>query len=300
VILKFTLPIGYPFESAPNFTIESRWLSAEDTERLIAELLQQFNQDPKRGIIAKWIAWLQTSTLSFLNIISEKPLNENKEEDEKIKPITIHNSILNDKKNRYQGHLFEVQSVDQIKKTIEEIKTNKKTADASSICYAFTIKTRHAIKGGSHDDKIKEAGNKIMEAIRTAQIDNILVVICVWTQSDETSEEHLKQIINQTKNIVQQYTKAIQEKKDQKESDDTKNKRKFRPAEDVLSRIQHDKSLTASDFMIGYEDRFLGIKEMTLPEFDKGDVPFHRIRYFKQNEEIMWDRRTKLDRLFFS
>jgi hypothetical protein len=25
----------------------------------------------------------------------------------------------------------------------------------------------------------------------------------------------------------------------------------------------------------------------------------HRIRYFKRNEDIVWDRRTKLDKVFF-
>jgi uncharacterized protein (UPF0248 family) len=43
----------------------------------------------------------------------------------------------------------------------------------------------------------------------------------------------------------------------------------------------------------------VGIKEINLKEFDVGDIPVHRIRYFKRNEDIVWDRRTKLDKVFF-
>ncbi|CAF1596974.1 unnamed protein product, partial [Rotaria sp. Silwood1] len=75
---------------------------------------------------------------------------------------------------------------------------------------------------------------------------------------------------------------------------------KFRGADLIFNRIQHDKSIDRSQVIIGYEDRFTGIYEIAFNEFKKVHeheygVPMHRIRYFKINECIVWDRTRKLD-----
>jgi len=40
--------------------------------------------------------------------------------------------------------------------------------------------------------------------------------------------------------------------------------RSLRPAQDIISRIQWDPTLCSDDFPIGYEDRFVGVKETEL------------------------------------
>ncbi|CAF3931338.1 unnamed protein product [Rotaria sordida] len=75
---------------------------------------------------------------------------------------------------------------------------------------------------------------------------------------------------------------------------------KFRGADLIFNRIQHDKLIDRSQVIIGYEDRFIGIHEIAFNEFKKVHehkygVPMHRIRYFKINGCIIWDRTRKLD-----
>ncbi|KAF2742084.1 hypothetical protein M011DRAFT_294760 [Sporormia fimetaria CBS 119925] len=82
-------------------------------------------------------------------------------------------------------------------------------------------------------------------------------------------------------------------------------KSKLRPASDVLSRLRWDPSLDPSDYIVGYEDRFLGPKEMPLDRW-KSDVsedefiPMHRVLWFRRkgNGEVVWDRRARNDKVF--
>ncbi|KAF6222776.1 hypothetical protein HO133_000824 [Letharia lupina] len=91
------------------------------------------------------------------------------------------------------------------------------------------------------------------------------------------------------------------------------SKPSLRPAKDVLSRIRHDPSLHESDFVVGYIDRHApemmemdvsawkgGVADVTDEEW----IPQHRIMYFRKKGDgegrRVWDRATRLDRLFGS
>ena len=77
----------------------------------------------------------------------------------------------------------------------------------------------------------------------------------------------------------------------------------LRTARDVLSRCHHDESL--GDLIImGYIDRINGPLEKTVRDFvpacHGGDIPEHRILYFRNNTEVIWDRAGRVDRIFGS
>lgn len=82
---------------------------------------------------------------------------------------------------------------------------------------------------------------------------------------------------------------------------------KFRPAVDVMNRLRWDDSMDSGDYLVGYEDRFAGIKEKDLGEWkneqtDDEFIPQHRIAYFKRQSDgvVIWDRAARLDLLFGS
>ncbi|KAG9191757.1 hypothetical protein G6011_10491 [Alternaria panax] len=86
---------------------------------------------------------------------------------------------------------------------------------------------------------------------------------------------------------------------------------KLRPASDVLNRLRWDPSLDPSDYIIGYEDRFLGAKETGLEKWkteqtDEEFIPQHRILYFKKkgsengSGDVVWERATRIDKIFGS
>ncbi|KAK3324195.1 hypothetical protein B0T19DRAFT_224678 [Cercophora scortea] len=88
--------------------------------------------------------------------------------------------------------------------------------------------------------------------------------------------------------------------------------KKFRTAADVMSRIRWDPALDASEFIVGYEDRFVGPMERPLEAWtgeqtDEEFIPQHRILYFKKRGaggddkgEVVWERKTRKDILFGS
>ncbi|ETS83175.1 hypothetical protein PFICI_05051 [Pestalotiopsis fici W106-1] len=82
---------------------------------------------------------------------------------------------------------------------------------------------------------------------------------------------------------------------------------KFRSSADVISRIRWDPGMDSGDYLVGYEDRFLGIKERALDQWkaeqtDEEFIPQHRIMYFKRVSDgvLVWDRRSRRDDVFGS
>lgn len=81
----------------------------------------------------------------------------------------------------------------------------------------------------------------------------------------------------------------------------------LRPAHDVLNRIRWDQSLDVKDYVVGYDDRFLGKLEMGVESWSNEKteeewIPMHRVVYFKRISDgaIVWDRRIALDTVFGS
>ncbi|KAI3331395.1 hypothetical protein F4824DRAFT_475676 [Ustulina deusta] len=82
---------------------------------------------------------------------------------------------------------------------------------------------------------------------------------------------------------------------------------KFRSSADVINRIRWDPNMDSGDYIVGYEDRFLGTKERALDAWkseqtDEEFIPQHRILYFKRKSDgmIVWDRKERRDTVFGS
>ncbi|CAF1686174.1 unnamed protein product, partial [Rotaria sp. Silwood1] len=108
-------------------------------------------------------------------------------------------------------------------------------------------------------------------------------------------------------NLLKNITKNSKSKHKTKKSTETTSSEdistmtnKFRGSDLIFNRILHDKTIDRSQVIIGYEDRFTGIHEIPFNEFKKVHeheygVPMHRIRYYKINGQIVWDRTKRLD-----
>jgi len=85
-------------------------------------------------------------------------------------------------------------------------------------------------------------------------------------------------------------------------SSSNQKKTKLRTSEDVYDRILWDAvAFAKEDFIIGYTDRFRGLMEVAFPDFTPGgDIPYHRIYYFRNSEGFVWDRETRFDLIFHS
>jgi len=76
----------------------------------------------------------------------------------------------------------------------------------------------------------------------------------------------------------------------------------MRPCKDVIKRIKHDAAIPSHVFVVGFLDRFAGLKEKPFEEFNFDDdygslghlesaIPLSRVWYFKYGNRIVWDRR---------
>jgi len=84
----------------------------------------------------------------------------------------------------------------------------------------------------------------------------------------------------------------------------------MKTAADAVNRIQWDSQINKEHIIVGYLDRFVGIKECLFNTFDWGDIvladlgalaiPEHRICYFKYKNEVVWDKSQRLDNIFGS
>ncbi|PVH69988.1 hypothetical protein DL98DRAFT_473099 [Cadophora sp. DSE1049] len=82
----------------------------------------------------------------------------------------------------------------------------------------------------------------------------------------------------------------------------------LRPAHEIIARIKWDADLDIANYLIGYEDRFVGVKEMELGRWksestDEEFIPLHRVVWIRLKDDggaIMWDRRRKIDCFFGS
>jgi len=111
-----------------------------------------------------------------------------------------------------------------------------------------------------------------------------------------------------------QKRKNKKEKKKSAEEEETcwkcrKQKKKLRTVMDVVNRVQWDEQYNPEHFIVGYLDRFDGLVEEEFLNFDWSDVttvddwesfciPKHRVYYFKQHGEVVWDRKTRTDKIF--
>lgn len=74
----------------------------------------------------------------------------------------------------------------------------------------------------------------------------------------------------------------------------------MRPSNDVYYRLVWDPLYPLNEVIMGYMDRFDGMKEITLSEFRDLDdpIPWHRIWYYSHDGNKFWDRENRIDTLF--
>ena len=71
---------------------------------------------------------------------------------------------------------------------------------------------------------------------------------------------------------------------------------KFKGADQVIYKIAYYQNLPENSekvFTVHYEDRYLGLIETPILNFLQEDTPWHRIKLFKVDGEIIWDRKNK-------
>jgi poly(A) polymerase len=74
-------------------------------------------------------------------------------------------------------------------------------------------------------------------------------------------------------------------------------KQKMATITEVYNRIIWDANLNRNMFIAGFHERISDtIREKPLAQWDdNSDIPWHRVRYIRCNETIVWDRENRID-----
>jgi poly(A) polymerase len=72
---------------------------------------------------------------------------------------------------------------------------------------------------------------------------------------------------------------------------------RFQTSREVYHRLRWDPRLDAHEFVIGYDARGEQLEEVSFSAFvPDGEIPWHRVWYFRRGPERVWDRRERIDR----
>ncbi|GHG97040.1 DUF504 domain-containing protein [Comamonas sp. JC664] len=73
---------------------------------------------------------------------------------------------------------------------------------------------------------------------------------------------------------------------------------RFTTSREVYHRIRWDERFDPREFVIGYDTHDEVMAEMPFNDFvPDGEIPWHRVWYFKRRQQVVWDRRERLDLL---
>ncbi|KAJ9664698.1 hypothetical protein H2198_000044 [Neophaeococcomyces mojaviensis] len=111
---------------------------------------------------------------------------------------------------------------------------------------------------------------------------------------------------------------SLQQASTTPDAEGARKKDRFRPFSDILHRLRWDPKLDINDYIVGYLERFEGVKEIPasswIRDFSEEEwIPMHRVRYVKRVRKAgkegedegpelgtVWDRDGRIDRIFGS
>jgi poly(A) polymerase len=75
-------------------------------------------------------------------------------------------------------------------------------------------------------------------------------------------------------------------------------KPRLRTSKEVYDLLRWDPRRAPGGYVMGYGERFAGVAEIPLLDFEPGgEIPWHRVLYVRGPEGVVWDRRARVDLL---
>jgi uncharacterized protein (UPF0248 family) len=202
--------------------------------------------------------------------------------------IGLSKKSLNTESDSQEDKLAAKQTLDKVMdRFLTQLKTDERNYDASMCWIDIALARSNDVKNLRLDDR--EWGDYVAEL-----------------EPDSDDEEDIDELSDE---LIEPVKRTIPQR--HKPTAAPLSSSKLRPASDVLHRLRWDPSLDPADYIIGYEDRFLGTRETDLEKWkteqtDEEFIPQHRILYFKKKGgddgkgEVVWERVTRIDKIFGS
>ncbi|KAK2767635.1 hypothetical protein FQN54_003793 [Arachnomyces sp. PD_36] len=199
----------------------------------------------------------------------------------------------------------------------EQQKTDSERKTAQGVLHATLETFAERIRG---DEKYFDAATSWVDVtlVKRSEVQDLVLDNSQWgdylaqdyeSDSEDEEEEDDFELDGEDEEWAAARPKASSKLK---KSPSTKSKArpvagKLRPATDVYNRVRWDPNMDSSDYIIGYDDRFLGVREIGLDKWkteqtDEEFIPQHRIMYFRRKSDgvVVWDRESRKDNVYGS
>lgn len=230
---QVTLPPEYPSEAPPFYEISAPWMTQERKARLLAALDDHFYNHLGENILYDWIE-IARKALDEDAAECESLAVSDDEAPEVVEPFDqltlesdqssaldlggglniFHGGTLEDRRSVFQGHLAEVHSVREVEQVLDELKTNKKIAEATHNIWAYRLlqtEPRTVLCKDSEDDGETYAGNRLLHLLDILDVTNVLIVVTRWYGGIHLGPDRFKHINKVARDILERqgYIKKV-------------------------------------------------------------------------------------------
>jgi len=213
------------------FVLQADWLSDLQIKKLELQLISLFQKG--EVVILKWIEWLKEKSLHYLDLpleleeiksskpeqITEKQAKKSNEflqnkilSSSSSNPrITItHGESVTDRKSKFVAHIAEIHSLNDVNEVLDQLKQNKKIANATHNVYAFRFeiekcKGKITLVEDRDDDGETGAGDKLLYMLQMLNAVNIIVIVTRWYGGINLGNDRFKYIVNLGQQLVKQH-----------------------------------------------------------------------------------------------
>ncbi|KAK7873947.1 hypothetical protein R5R35_012957 [Gryllus longicercus] len=214
VTMYVKLPPDYPSESPPVFQLSAPELTHSTKQQINTELNNVYIDNIGETIIYSWVEKireiLQDACAKAKQAVKEKIVIQHEEEycasaltNVDIPDIT-HGEPITDRKSVFQGHAIYVERVEQVKKALEVLCSNRKIANATHNIYAYRIfkpDTKSYIQD-CEDDGETQAGGRLLHLLQILNVKNVLVVVSRWYGGVHLGPDRFRHINNAARQVL--------------------------------------------------------------------------------------------------
>lgn len=225
---QVTLPPEYPSEAPPSYEISAPWMSQERKARLFAALDDHFCNHMGESIIYDWIEIARKAVCD--GPVEKRSVSASDDETpevvESFDQLAIepdipspamdfrgslnifHGDSLEDRGSVFQAHLTEVHTVREVEQVLDQLKTNRKIAEATHNIWAYRIlqtEPRTVLCKDCEDDGETYAGNRLLHLLDILDVKNVLVVVTRWYGGIHLGPDRFKHINKVARDLLEQH-----------------------------------------------------------------------------------------------
>ncbi|XP_028416771.1 protein IMPACT-like [Dendronephthya gigantea] len=238
--LQVLLPKNYPSSVPPVFEVHGTWLGDCDEFELRDKLYEIYRDNKDECVVFQWVE----AARDFMNeksVLYGDEYGEDANEvaddhgsppmfdqtsshdtssvppsitwqTDKDQPEILHGEPITDRKSTFQAHLAKVNSEQDVKDVLNELKKTRKIANASHNISAYRIAKENSqvIIQDCDDDGENNGGSRLLHLLQILNVQNYLIVVSRWYGGILLGPDRFKHINNCARNLLKD-AKVIQD-----------------------------------------------------------------------------------------